>query len=273
MGSSSKNTVFPPAAWEEGASLPIGIGDQTLTEICTRVAAVHPDRIAVVQHSGNSLQARRLTYRELDLLVTRWTARLATEGVTPGTPVGLCAVAEVEVPVGFLAILKAGGVVIPLDPSLPTARLRAMEDNVGCGIVLISNTTRQVFTSSLRLNLSDDPGDHPQAAVLADPERAAAIYHTSGSTGRPKPVALSHRALSSRILSMIDWFGVATDEVVCAGSILAFDPFLQQLFFPLCTGGTLWLPDRISLLDPARFWAEAAEQHGKFVLLFAGAAA
>jgi amino acid adenylation domain-containing protein len=175
-------------------------------------------------------------------------------------PIGLCAVAEVEVPVGFLAILKAGGVVVPLDPSLPATRLRAMAEGIGCRIVLISNTTRRAFTDDLLLNLSDDPGDHSPASIPVDPERAAVIYHTSGSTGRPKPVALAHRALSSRIRSMIDWFNFGNDEVVCAGSMIAFDPFLQQLFFPLCTGGTFWLPDRISLLDPARFWAEAAEQ-------------
>ena len=59
---------------------------------------------------------------------------------------------------------------------------------------------------------------------------------------------------------MIEWFGLGADEVVCAGSSLAFDPFLQQLFFPLATGGTLWLPERVALLDPPRFWAEAVAQ-------------
>jgi amino acid adenylation domain-containing protein len=231
-----------------------------LTEIRARAATGRPDHIAVVEHATESGKARRLTHRSLDFLVTRWAGRLAAEGVTPGMPIGLCAVAELEVPVGFLAILEAGGVVVPLDPSLPPGRRRAMAEGVGCSIILVSDTTLQAFTGFLLLNLSRDPGDHPAVSVANDPERAAAIYYTSGSTGRPKPVALPHRALSSRILSMIDWFGIGADEVVCAGSTLAFDPFLQQLFFPLCTGGTLWLPDRFSLLEPVRFWAEAAEQ-------------
>jgi amino acid adenylation domain-containing protein len=204
---------------------------------------------------------RRLTHRELDRLVARWAARLAADGVGAGTPVGLCAVAETEVPVGFLAILAAGGVVVPLDAALPTGRLRTMAEGVGCRLILVSDTTHDQLVGTLPLlNLSSDPGDHPQIIAPADPDRAAVIYHTSGSTGRPKPVALAHRALSSRILSMIDWFGITSDEVVCAGSTLAFDPFLQQMFFPLCAGGTLWLPDRTSLLDPTLFWAEAAER-------------
>lgn len=225
-----------------------------------RAAAAHPENIAVVEHVREGGKTRCLTHRALDLLLMRWAARLASDGVTPGTPVGLCAEAEMEVPVGFLSILEAGGVVVPLDPSLPAGRLRAMADNVGCRTILVSDTTRQALAGGLLLNLSSDPGDHPPASIPTDPDRAAVIYHTSGSTGRPKPVALAHRALSSRIRSMIDWFEIGADEVVCAGSSLAFDPFLQQLFFPLCTGGTLWLPSRISLLDPARFWAEAAER-------------
>jgi len=256
----STGTTFPPAAWESGTRLTPGIGNRPLTEIRARVAADCPDRIAVVKSEGGSGKALRLTHRELDLLVMRWAARLASAGVKPGTPVGLCADAEWEVPVGFLAILEAGGAVVPLDPSFPAERLRAMADGVGCRILLVSDATRQALAGRLLLNLSHDPGDHSPVSIPPDPARTAAIYHTSGSTGRPKPVALAHRALSSRILSMIDWFGIGADEVVCAGSRPVFDPFLQQLFFPLCTGGTLWLPDPISLLDPDRFWAEAAKQ-------------
>ena len=136
-----------------------------------------------------------------------------------------------------------------------------MADGVGCRLIITSDTTQHLVASEQCLNVSRDPAWGRRVSVPGDPDRVAVIYHTSGSTGRPKPVALSHRALTSRILSMIDWFGLAAGEVVCAGSTLAFDPFLQQLFFPLCTGGTLWLPERTTLLDPSRFWAEAAE-HG-----------
>lgn len=248
--------TFPPPHWEEGAGLPQDIGEGPLTDVHARAAAERADLVAVVERSG----ARRLTHRALDGLVARWAARLVAEGVVPGTPIGLCALAEIAVPVGFLAILAAGGVVVPLDPALPTERLRAMAQRIGCRLTLVSDSTQPQLAGSLPvLNLSGDPGDHPPARAAADPDRVAVLYHTSGSTGRPKPVALAHRALSSRILSMMAWFGITADEVVCAGSTLAFDPFLQQLFFPLCAGGTLWLPERTALLDPVHFWTEAAE--------------
>jgi len=247
------SSEYSPADREEGASLPPGIGERSLIVACAQAAAEHPDSLAVVAQNGT------LTHDVLCQLVMRWAARLAAEGITSGTRVGLCATAEIEVLVGFLAILAAGGVVVPLDPLLPTERLRTMAEGVGCRLILVSDSTQGQLAGNLpRLNLSGDPGEHPPITVPADPDRIAVLYHTSGSTGRPKPVALAHRALSSRILSMLEWFGIGKDEVVCAGSSLAFDPFLQQLFFPLCADGTLWLPERNTLLDPACFWAEAA---------------
>ena len=253
---SGAGTPFPPAVWEEGSPIPAGCGDRPLIENWQSVAAAAPGSMALIESAGT----RRCTHGELARLVAGWAARLRAEGVTPGTPVGLCTGAEIETTVGFLAILSAGGAVVPLDPALPAARLRAMADGVGCGTVLVSNQTAKTLDYGLRLNLSADPGVHPAPETAHDPERLAAIYHTSGSTGRPKPVGLSHRTLAQRVLSMIGWFGLGTNEVVCAGSSLAFDPFLQQLFFPLLTGGTLWFPQRVTLLDPPRFWAEAAAQ-------------
>ncbi|MEI8083498.1 MAG: AMP-binding protein, partial [Actinomycetes bacterium] len=254
-GSSPTDTTLPSADWESGAELASEIGERPLTVVCSQAAAAHADTVAVIEDRG----ARHLTHEELDRLVARWSARLTAAGVTPGARVGLCAAAQVEVPVGFLAVLAAGGVVVPIDPSLPSKRIREIAEGVGCHLTLATHTPLQALGDSLpALNLSDDPGHHPPVTAPADPDRIAVVYHTSGSTGRPKPVAITHRALSSRILSMIDWFGVTAGEVTCAGSSLAFDPFLQQMFFALCSGGTLWLPDRTLLVDPAHFWPEAA---------------
>jgi amino acid adenylation domain-containing protein len=244
-------------AWEEGARLPPGIGERPLSAVRISAAAARGDALAALERDGT----RRLSHRALDEQVGRWAARLAASGLPSGAPIGLCAVADLAIPVGFLAILEWGGVVTPLDPALPVERLSAMAQGVGCRLILVTNHTRALFGDAIPvLNLDDDPGDHPPLAAdgVADPDRAAVLYHTSGSTGRPKPVALPHRALSARILSMMAWFGVSDDEVACAGSTLAFDPFLQQMFFPLCAGGTLWLPDRHTLLDPTAFWEQAA---------------
>ena len=124
-GSSATDPGLPPASWEEGASLPAGIGDRPLTEIRALAAVACPDSTAIVDHGGRGGNAPHLTHRSLGLLVARWAARLASEGVTPGSLIGLCAGAEIAAPAGFLAILEAGGAVVPLDPSFP-AGLRGL---------------------------------------------------------------------------------------------------------------------------------------------------
>ncbi len=232
---------------EDGASILGDLATRSLLDVVAETASRRPDHIAVIDRSGT----RKTSYHDLMRHVGRWAGRLASEGVAAGTPVGLTADANLDAPLGFLAILAAGGVVVPLDPALPATRRADMAATIGCRIVLSANGP-SVFGADI------DPGDWSQPSVDHAPERPAVIYHTSGSTGLPKPVALSHAALSARMLSMAEWFGVEESDVVVAGSSMAFDPFLQQLFFPLTVGGTMWIPERLSLLDPVRFWREAA---------------
>ncbi len=247
-----------PSLWEVGESLPPGFGDFAVSARCLTVQSDRGAALAVVERDG----ARRLDHASLADRARRWARRLRAMGLPPGAPVGLCAAADLAIPIGFLAILEAGGAVVPLDPALPADRLRAMTAALGCHHILTTADTAPLFDDTMsRLDLAETPDDAPisdDGRPDHDPDRVAVIYHTSGSTGRPKPVALPHRAISARLRSMVDWFGVTADDVVCAGSTLAFDPFLQQMFFPLLAGGTLWLPDRHALLDPALFWDQAA---------------
>lgn len=248
-------------AWahENGPALPAELENQSLAGLFGQVARRAPDGIATIDANGQRLTS----YGELAGLVSHWAARLVGQGVLPGQPVGLCASAEREVPLGFLAILSAGAAVVPLDPALPAERLAALIDGLGCTVVLASQTGRDALPADLAekvqvLALETVPEAAPAPVIVHDPQHIAVIYHTSGSTGLPKPVALTHATLAARILSMAQWFGITGDEVVCAGSTLAFDPFLQQLFFALSLGGTLWLPQRETLLDPGQFWPQAA---------------
>ena len=176
MAYSVTGAAFPPVAWEEGAPIPAGRGDRPLVEAWTCAATAAPDKLALV----DSANARRCTHQELARLSKRWAARLRAEGVAPGAPVGLCSGAEIETTVGFLAILEAQAAVVPLDPALPPARLRAMAEGVGCHVILASDRTGKKLEFELLLNLSGDPGDHPAAEAAHDPERVALIYHTSG---------------------------------------------------------------------------------------------
>jgi len=231
---------------EEGAVISADLARRPLIDIVFDTAIRRPGHSAVIDSDG----LRRATYRDFVSLVRRWAGRLTALGVVPGDPVAISTEADMSAPLGFLAILAAGGVVVPLDPALPASRRREMAEAVGCRLQLGLDGTVP-FSADI------DPGDEPAPVVPHDPARTALIFHTSGSTGRPKPVALPHSALSARMLSMREWFGFDENDVVGAGSSHAFDPFIQQLFLPLIAGGTMWIPDRPTLLDAPRFAGEA----------------
>ncbi|MBS1164039.1 MAG: non ribosomal peptide synthetase [Proteobacteria bacterium] len=232
---------------EEGASILGDLAVRSLLDVVTESALRRPDHPAIVDRNG----ARKTSYRDLLRRVSHWAGRLAAEGVSAGTPVGLSADADLGTPLGFLAILAAGGIVVPFDTALPAARRAELAASIGCRLILSPD-------QPLPFSADIDPGEAKPPSIDHDPGRTAVIYHTSGSTGRPKPVAIAHSALSARLLSMAEWFGIDESEVVVAGSSASFDPFLQQLFFPLTAGGTMWMPERVSLLDPVRFWREAS---------------
>jgi len=231
---------------EDGGTVSADLAFQSLIDAVFNVAIRRAEHTAVFDRDGD----RRTSYRDLVVLVRRWAGRLAALGVVPGDRVAVSADTDLSAPLGFLAILAVGGVVVPLDPSLPRERRREMADAVGCRLWLGREGT-------VPFSADVDPGDDPAPAVPHDPARAALIFHTSGSTGRPKPVALPHSALSARMLSVGGWFGVDENDVVGAGSSHAFDPFIQQLFLPLLAGGTMWIPDRATLLDAPRFAGRA----------------
>ncbi len=241
------------------------LGERPLFDFVSERAAKHPDALAVVSGVSDIV----LTYADLERQVAAWVRHLSSLKIT-GSPVGLCASASPAVVIGFLAVQRAGGILVPLDPALPVERRQAMADALDCRLILADSTDSDPtnrWAKSLRIDglppaaeKSPDQGQPPFDPSAFDPDTVACLYHTSGSTGRPKPVALSHRALSTRIRSMADWFSIGPEEVVCGASSIGFDPFLQQLFFALAFGGTLWLPDRACLLDPTTFWPRALAQ-------------
>ncbi|WP_344446808.1 amino acid adenylation domain-containing protein, partial [Kitasatospora nipponensis] len=143
--------------------------------------------------------AVRLTYRELDERAQRLAERLGALGVGTESPVGVLMRRSSEVVVALLAVLKAGGVYVPLHNSYPAARMQRILDDTGCRVLLLDEASR---AHGVRAEHLIDP------ASTTDPERAtggregaaachgeqlAYLMHTSGSTGVPKGVAVTHR--------------------------------------------------------------------------------
>ncbi|MFS8068403.1 MAG: condensation domain-containing protein, partial [Byssovorax sp.] len=164
-------------------------------------AARSPDAIAVVSYESRSPQAT-LTYGELNRRANQLAHHLQSLGVGPEVTVAICAERSPELIIGLLAILKAGGACVPLDPSFPEERTAFTLRDVGARVVL----TQRHLAGALREHAAnvvclDDGWAEIEAHGAEDPpgevarDALAYVIYTSGSTGRPKGVKIEHRGL------------------------------------------------------------------------------
>jgi amino acid adenylation domain-containing protein len=200
-----------------------------------------PNSLAVIGRDG-----AELTYAELDAQSTRLARQLAARGVNPGHVVGVRMERSSGTIIALLAILKAGGVYLPLDPSYPPERLDYMAADAGAVLVLDS------------IHGTQGDAELPQ---LTDPNRLAYIIYTSGTTGRPKGVAVSHSApvnLAFARRACHDAIGPG-DRILAAISV-GFDVSIGQLLLPLLSGATVVVAEDLKTMGATEFWAMLAER-------------
>ncbi len=185
-----------------------------------------------------------LTYADLDRQANRLAHRLRKLGVGPEVRVGVCAERSLELVVGLLGVLKAGGAFVPLDPSYPAERLAWLFEDGGFPVLLTqrrvaawlpSHDARIVFLEGEEWR--DEPDTPP--AVSISPKSLAYVVYTSGSTGRPKGAMNTHGAIVNRLLWMRQTFLPAPDEVCLQKTPLGFDVVVAELFAPLVEGARL----------------------------------
>ncbi|OBG36090.1 non-ribosomal peptide synthetase [Mycobacterium alsense] len=173
-------------AERDGAPVAPGVGAPT-TAVHLRfaeIAAARPDSVAVSWADG------RLTYRDLDALADRVAAALGRAGVRPETPVAITLPRGPSYVAAMLAILKAGCMIVPLDPAMPGERIAEVLRQTSAPIVV-----DEKWFAANSADGSAAPAEYRPSAV--PPDHAAYAVFTSGTTGAPKGVVGTHRALSA----------------------------------------------------------------------------
>ncbi len=193
-------------------------------------------------------EGESISYGELEARANRLAHRLRELGVGPEVLVGVCLERSPAMVVALLAVLKAEGAYLPLDPAYPRRRLEQVLADSAAPIVLTGESSPALSAAgrrSIRLDLEGGEIARQSAAAparLGDPRQLAYVLYTSGSTGRPKGVAVEHRSA----IAMLGW---ATSEWgdalggVLAGTSIAFDISVFELFAPLSCGGTVILAE------------------------------
>ena len=230
-----------------------GLRDLRVHEAFERCAARTPAAIAV-RWGGAAMD-----YATLDARASWWARRLRQLGVGPDVLVGLCAEPSFELVVGMLAVLKAGGAYLPLEPSDPPARLAFMLRDARPPVVLVQGHLRGLIGESdgAVLGFDDEPamvevsdlGDARLASVV-QPDHLAYCIYTSGSSGMPKGTLLRHGSLSNHLAWMGRTFGAEAAARVLQLAPASFDASVCELWLPLTTGGTCVLAARDVARDP-----------------------
>ncbi|MBI5512628.1 MAG: amino acid adenylation domain-containing protein [Deltaproteobacteria bacterium] len=181
-----------------------------------------------------------VSWAQLDADTDAWADALRALGVGPEVPVGVCLPRSPSLVRAFFAVLKAGGVYLPLDPSLPRERLRAIASDARPLLTLADADTMGLVPDAVtaRMDQEAPPRRAPAPRALRGDDAACVLY-TSGSSGAPKGVVLEHRSLVAFARALPDRFSLASEDRVLLFTAIGFDPSLAELCMALSSGACL----------------------------------
>ncbi len=227
--------------------------DPSLThEAFVACAARFPDYPALLEGG------RVVTYAEAERRSAALARRLRARGVGPEVRVGIWAERRIETVLAVLAVLRAGGAFVPLDPLHPAARLAHTVEDAGIGLLVAADAPGGL-PAGVEVVPADAPdGEEADGAPLpeVDPGTAAYVIYTSGSTGRPKGVVVEHRSIVNLLRTSVETFGFRAGDVFPSLASPTFDIWHLEAIAPLLTGAATRLLPSPALLDDRRFAEE-----------------
>jgi len=203
----------------------------TLDSAFRATAAARPDATAVV--CGDDV----LTYRELDERTDRFAAALRASGCAPGDRIGVCLARSADLVCVLIAVLKAGGVYVPVDPANPAERLRHLVADAGPRLVV---TDLAGFPADHVVGPEDlAAGDGASGPAGTTPDAPAYVIYTSGSTGRPKGVVVAHRNVLALFAATAGDFALTGNDTWTMFHSSAFDFSVWEMWGALLSGARL----------------------------------
>src|SRR5207245_4032905 len=237
--------------WTATARAPPGAA---LPRLFAAQAAATPDAVAVV------FAGEQLSYGELDARANQLAHHLRALGVGAESVVGVCLERSLELVVALIAILKAGGGYLPLDPEYPAERLHYMLADAGAAVLISATGLRDRVDAPgvRRLELDGAAAAiaaHPKSAPadVLGPHNLAYVIYTSGSTGTPKGVAIAHQNVVRLFGATEHLFRFDAHDVWTLFHSFAFDFSVWEIWGPLLHGGRLVVVSYAISRSPGEF--------------------
>jgi amino acid adenylation domain-containing protein len=224
-----------------------------------------------VERAAGSIAAvyedQKVSYSELNKRANQLAHYLRDRGAGPEVIVGVCLDRSIEMVVGMLGVMKAGGAFLPLDPAYPKQRLRFMLQDSRAPVLLTRRslagaipdyTGRTVCIEEDWDAIARECDTNPVTA--AGPDNTVYVIYTSGSTGRPKGVMVTHRGLVNCGYAVLEEFGLGPNDRVLQFSAFSFDASVFEFTLALRAGASLCLARRETLLPGPDLIAFLREQ-------------
>ncbi|MER6539319.1 amino acid adenylation domain-containing protein [Streptomyces sp900105755] len=231
--------------------------DARAHELFEQRVRTHPQAIAAVHGT------REWTYDELNRRANRLARALLARGLGREDVVAVVSERTLDWLAAVLAVFKAGGVYLPIEPHFPAGRIEATLSRAGCRLALAEPGSTATLDGALA-GLPDveklpfdtayaEPHADDDPRIGVDAGQLAYIYFTSGSTGEPKGAMCEHAGMLNHLHAKIDDLEIGAGTVVAQTAPQCFDISLWQLLAPLLTGGRTLLVEQDAITDVARF--------------------
>ncbi|KKO51665.1 non-ribosomal peptide synthetase [Paenibacillus sp. DMB20] len=269
MATPAEEAAF--AAWNDtGHPYP---AEKTIHGWFAESARRWPDFPAVRSAEGS------LTYGELNDRAERMAAVLRGKGVAVETMVPIAAQRSLSMMIAIMAVLKAGGAYLPIDPEHPPERIRGILEDSGARLLLAGAKWIRTLPAFQGETLDLDALAAAAASELpkgeeetdlspqAGPEHLAYVIYTSGSTGKPKGVMVEHRAVINRLNWMQTAYPLNERDVILQKTPITFDVSVWELFWWSLAGASLYLLEPGGEKEPA-VMLQAIEEQAVTVMHF-----
>lgn len=222
---------------------------KTIHQLFEEQVAKTPDYTALIL--GNE----RMSYRELNVKANQLAGKLIEKGVQPGAIIGVMTKRSFEMLISIIAVLKAGGAYLPIDPEYPVKRIQYMLDDCKAQLLITQKGSGgDIRFEGQIIDVTDErlfQGSTANHESISTPRDLAYVIYTSGSTGKPKGVMLEHQSVNNFFEGMSEKIDFKPGKTILALTTLSFDIFVLETLLPLSKGMTVVIATEDQQKDPA----------------------